>query len=46
MVCTVALVSYFAHGFFNNFLDTDKLAVPVFAAMAVIAALDTTPERR
>ena len=40
IVCTVALVSYFAHGFFNNFLDTDKLAVPVFAAMAVIAALD------
>lgn len=46
IVCTVALVSYFAHGFFNNFLDTDKLAVPVFAAMAVIAALDATPARR
>lgn len=39
-VCVLALVSYFAHGFFNNFLDTEKLAVPVFAAMAVIAAMD------
>ena len=41
---TIALVSYFTHGFFNNFLDTDKLAVPVFAAMAVIAALDVKRE--
>lgn len=40
-VCVLALASYFAHGFFNNFLDTEKLAVPVFAAMAIIAALDT-----
>lgn len=39
-ICTIALVSYFIHGFFNNFLDTEKLAVPVFGAMAVIAALD------
>ena len=40
-ICTVALVSYFIHGFFNNFLDTEKLAVPVFGAMAIIAAMDT-----
>ena len=34
----LALTSYFFHGLLNNFLDTEKLAVPVFAAMAVIAA--------
>ena len=47
MLCiagVVALVSYFTHGFFNNFLDTEKLAVPVFAVMAIIAALDVKRE--
>lgn len=39
-LCVSAIVSYFSHGFFNNFLDTDKLAVPVFGVMAVIAVLD------
>lgn len=33
---TIALVSYYVHGVFNNFLDTDKLSVIVWAAMAVI----------
>lgn len=33
---TLALISYYAHGVFNNFLDTDKLAVIVWSAMAVI----------
>ena len=46
IVCVLALCSYFAHGFFNNFLDTEKLAVPVFAAMAVIAALDSKERDR
>ncbi len=40
LMCTLSLVSYYTHGFLNNFLDTDKLAVPVFGAMAVITALD------
>lgn len=39
-VCVLALVSYFTHGFFNNFLDTEKLAVPVFGSMAVLSAMD------
>ena len=26
---TLAFISYFIHGFLNNFLDTDKLALPV-----------------
>lgn len=37
---TLALVSYFTHGFLNNFLDTDKLAVPVWACLAIIAVMD------
>ena len=33
---TLALISYYTHGFLNNFLDTDKLSVLVWAAIAVI----------
>jgi O-antigen ligase len=40
LMCVLALTTYYTHGFLNNFLDTDKLAVPVFGAMAVIVALD------
>lgn len=36
---TLALVSYFVHGFLNNFLDTDKLALPFWAAFAVIVVI-------
>lgn len=37
---TLAIVSYFTHGLLNNFLDTDKLAVPVWSCLAIIAAID------
>ena len=37
---TLAFFSYFIHGFLNNFLDTDKLAVPVWSLAALIAAID------
>ena len=37
---TLALISYYSHGFMNNFLDTDKLSVLVWAAIAVIAVCD------
>lgn len=36
---TLALVSYFVHGIMNNFLDTDKLSLPFWAAFAVIVVL-------
>ena len=36
----ISLVSYYTHGFFNNFLDTDKLSAIVWAAMAVITVCD------
>ena len=37
---TLAFFSYFVHGFLNNFLDTDKLAIPVWSLAALIAAID------
>jgi len=41
LAATLALIGYFVHGILNNFLDTDKLAVPVWSCMAIIAAIDT-----
>lgn len=37
---TLAFFSYFVHGFLNNFLDTDKLAVPVWSLAALITVID------
>jgi len=37
LLSILALTTYFFHGILNNFLDTEKLAIPVFGAMAVIA---------
>lgn len=36
----LGLVTYFVHGTLNNFLDTDKLAVPYWAFIAMLVALD------
>jgi O-antigen ligase len=36
----LGLVTYFVHGILNNFLDTDKLSVPVWAFIAMIVAMD------
>lgn len=35
----VALSTYFIHSFLNNYLDTDKAAVPIWAMCAVFIAL-------
>ena len=35
----VSLSSYFIHAFLNNYLDTDKAAVPVWAMCAMIIAM-------
>ncbi|MBS4062301.1 MAG: O-antigen ligase family protein [Bacteroidetes bacterium] len=40
ITATLALISYFVHGLLNNFLDTDKLSVPVWACMAIIVVMD------
>ena len=43
---TLSLLTYYIHGFFNNFLDTDKLSVPFWAFTAVIVALDVYSEKK
>ncbi len=35
----LGLVTYFVHGFLNNFLDTDKASVPVWGFAAAIVAI-------
>ncbi|HHT03403.1 MAG TPA: O-antigen ligase family protein [Bacteroidales bacterium] len=37
---TMSLVTYYTHGFLNNFLDTDKLSIPFWFFTATIVALD------
>ena len=47
---TLGFVTYFVHGLFNNFLDTDKASVPFWSMMAILVALDVyqqkTPQPR
>ncbi len=40
LVITLGLITYFVHGFLNNFLSTDKLSVPVWGFVAILVALD------
>ena len=40
LMITLGLITYFVHGFLNNFLSTDKLSVPVWGFMAILVALD------
>lgn len=45
----LGLVTYFVHGFLNNFLDTDKASVPVWGFAAAIVAIQlyhTRTEKR
>jgi O-antigen ligase len=42
LYATIALISYYVHGVMNNFLDTEKLSLPFWAAMAVIVVADLT----
>ncbi|PIQ30806.1 MAG: hypothetical protein COW63_09065 [Bacteroidetes bacterium CG18_big_fil_WC_8_21_14_2_50_41_14] len=40
MMALLGLITYFAHGVLNNFLDTDKLSVPFWGFIAIIVSLD------
>lgn len=40
LTCMLALVTYFVHGFLNNFLDIDKAAVLFWLYVAIIVSLD------
>jgi len=37
---TIGLMTYFIHGLFNNFLDMDKAAIPLWFFVAIIVFLD------
>ena len=41
LAATLAIISYFIHGVLNNFLDTDKLAIPVWSCLAIITVIDS-----
>ena len=43
---TLSLFTYYVHGVFNNFLDTDKLSVPFWAFTAAVVALDQYSEKK
>ena len=43
---TLSLLTYYVHGIFNNFLDTDKLSVPFWGFTAVVVALDLYSPKR
>lgn len=40
LMALTGLVTYFIHGFLNNFLDTDKASVPYWGFIAIIVAVD------
>ena len=40
LAATLALISYYIHGIMNNFLDTDKLSLPFWMAIAIIVVVD------
>jgi len=40
LAATLALISYYIHGLMNNFLDTDKLSLPFWMAVAIIVVVD------
>jgi putative inorganic carbon (hco3(-)) transporter len=42
----LGLVTYYAHGLMNNFLDTDKVAVPFWGFTAIIVLIDLRSKKQ
>ncbi|MEA3505536.1 MAG: O-antigen ligase family protein [Bacteroidota bacterium] len=40
LIAMLSLSTYYFHGLLNNFLDSDKLSVPVWGIIALVVALD------
>ncbi len=40
------LITYYIHGFLNNFLDTDKISVPFWGFTAMIVAIDIISRKK
>lgn len=45
MAMILSLVTYFVHGFLNNYLDTDKAAVPIWTFCAAFIGLEIQLKR-
>ena len=46
LAALVGLVTYYIHGFLNNFLDTDKISVPFWGFTAMIVAIDIISRKK
>jgi O-antigen ligase len=46
MMLLLSLVTYFTHGVLNNYLDTDKAAVPIWTFVAIIVVIDVYHSRQ
>ncbi|MEO6305711.1 MAG: hypothetical protein ABIP51_21350, partial [Bacteroidia bacterium] len=42
----LGLITYFIHGTFNGFIESDKIAMPVFVSIAAIVSLDIANKRK
>ncbi len=40
MTLLLGLITYFAHGLLNNYLDTDKASIPFWGFIAIIVSID------
>jgi O-antigen ligase len=40
MALTLGLITYYIHGFLNNFLDTDKASCPFWGFMAMLVMIE------
>lgn len=43
---SLGFITYFAHSFLNNFLDTDKASVPFWGMTAILVAMDVYSSER
>ncbi|NOZ46080.1 MAG: O-antigen ligase family protein [Chlorobi bacterium] len=46
LMALLGLITYYTHGFLNNFLDTDKASAPFWGFTAMIVALDVYHTRQ
>jgi putative inorganic carbon (hco3(-)) transporter len=46
LITTLGFTTYVVHGFLNNFLDTDKAAVPFWGFAAIITAIDVYHKKK
>ncbi len=45
MALTLGIITYYIHGFLNNFLDTDKASCPFWGFIAMLVMMDITLDK-